>query len=226
MTTPSASDYDVLTFDCYGTLIDWAAGIVGYITPLLEAHDAHVTDAFILEFFAEAEPVAEEAGGSYAEVLKEVLRRLGARLAFTPTEEDLEGFAQSVKTWPPFDDTVSALRRLGERFDLVVVSNVDNDLFAGTADQLGVSFAHVVTAQDVGAYKPNRAMFDAALKVIGDKRHLHVAQSLYHDIAPASELGWSTVWIQRSSSAARDHDAAATWAYPSLGDFADAILQS
>ena len=224
MANPNATDYDALTFDCYGTLIDWGSGIVNHLQPLLLERDAHVIDDFILEFFADAEPAIQADGVRYADVLREVLRRLGARLGFTPTDEMLDGFAASVADWPPFDDTAAALQRLQERFDLVVVSNVDNALFAGTAKRLGADFKHVVTAEDVGAYKPDRRMFDRAREVLGDARILHVAQSVYHDIAPATALGLPTVWIRRTRNAARSADARPTWTFESLAGFADALL--
>ena len=234
MPAPRADDYDVLTFDCYGTLIDWGAGIVDYLQPVLLERDAHVIDDFLLEYFAATEPLVQNATGNgrgrgappiYAEVLKEVLRRLGSRLGFTPADAVLDGFAASAGTWPPFPDTVAALGRLAEHFDLVAVSNVDNAIFARTAQLLGVGFKHVVTAEDVGAYKPDRRMFDAALARLDDaSRVLHVAQSLFHDIEPASALGLHTAWIRRPRSAAQPGRAKPVWIFDSLAEFADAIL--
>ena len=222
---PRADDYRALTFDCYGTLVDWGSGIVDYLQPLLRNHDLKVSDRRLLNLFSELEPQVQSGGGRYAEVLQEVLRRISARLGFTPSEDDLEGFAQSVGDWKPFPDTVDALSRLAERFDLAIISNVDNDLFARTNRLLGVSFAHIITAQDVGLYKPDRAMFDAALSTLGEGGGvLHVAQSLFHDIAPASTLGLDTVWIRRGQNAAKVVEARPTWSYATLGNFAAAIL--
>ncbi len=225
MSIPDAGDYDALTFDCYGTLIDWGGGIVDYLQPVLVGHYVHVRDDFLLEFFADTEPRVQAEGGSYAEVLREVLRRLGTRLGFVPNAEALDGFAASAGNWPPFPDTVAALQRLSEHFDLVVVSNVDNAIFASTAELLNADFKHVITAEDVGAYKPDRRMFDAARAALGSgSRILHVAQSLFHDIAPATELGLDSVWIRRDRNAARPVSAQPTWAFDSLAEFADAIL--
>ena len=229
--TPRADDYDALAFDCYGTLIDWGAGIVGFLQPALLARDAHVVDDFLLEFFAETEPVAQVDGRKYGDVLREVLRRLGGRLGFTPPAELLDAFAASPGEWAPFADTAESLQRLAERFRLAIVSNIDNDLFANTAKHLGMTFARdtaarlLITAEDVGAYKPDRRVFDAARAALGqDTRILHVAQSLYHDIAPASALGWDTVWIRRASNAAKPAEANPTWMFDTLAELADALL--
>ena len=224
MPGPAAEDYDVLTFDCYGTLIDWGDGIVRHLQPLLLERDAHVIGDFLLDFFAETEPEAQQDGVAYAQVLREVLRRLGERLAFTPSDEALDAFAASAADWEPFPDTVETLARLGERFDLGIVSNVDNAIFARTAAKLGIEFKHVVTAEDVGAYKPDRRMFDAARAAVDGARILHVAQSVHHDIAPASALGFETVWIRRDRNAAKAADAKPTWTFASLAEFADAVL--
>ena len=226
MSDPNAGDYDVVTFDCYGTLIDWGAGIVGHLQPFLLERDAHVIDDFLLEFFAETEPDVQRDGVAYADVLREVLRRLGDRLAFSPTDAMLDAFAESAGDWAPFPDTVAALARLHERVDLAVVSNVDNAIFERTAAQLGVPFKHVITAEDVGAYKPDRRMFDAARRAMDGARVLHVAQSLYHDIAPAAALGLDTVWIRRVNNAARRVGAKPTWTFDSLAAFADAFVGS
>lgn len=226
MTELAAANYRTLTFDCYGTLIDWENGILGYLQPLLASYDVHVIDEWVLEFFAENEPALQAEGGSYRSVLKRLLQRLGTRCAFTPSEEVQNGFAESIEYWQPFPDTNAALRALAERFDLAVISNIDNDLFALSARQLGVPFAHVITAQDVGAYKPDHAVFEAALsKVQGPV--LHVAQSLFHDIAPASALGLDTAWINRPSAAgggaARPAEVDPTWTFNDLGELVAAL---
>ena len=226
MALPKADDYDALTFDCYGTLIDWGRGLVDFLQPVLLQRDAHVIDGFLLEFFAEMEPQAQVPGRRYADVLREVLRRLGERLGFTPDDELLGAFAASPGDWQPFPDTVDALARLAERMDLVIVSNIDNALFKRTAAKLGARFKHVVTAEDVGVYKPDARMFDAALSALGrDTRVLHVAQSLYHDIAPATAKGLDTAWIRRDANAAKRIAAKPTWTFDSLAEFADALLR-
>jgi 2-haloacid dehalogenase len=194
-------DVEALTFDCYGTLVDWERGIVEALAPILAAHGiADDGEDALLERFARLES-GIQAGPflDYREVLARVARGYGAELGFRPSEGEVAGFAASVPSWPPFADTVDALRALATRYRLAVVSNVDDDLFSGTARRLGVTFDYVVTAQQVRGYKPGRAHFDEVLRrlQLPRERVLHVAQSLFHDIAPAKALGFSCVWVNR-----------------------------
>ena len=192
--------FDVLTFDCYGTLIDWERGIVSALAPVFAAHRVLLEPDRALPVFAELE-AALEAGPymEYRAVLAGVLQGMGERLAFVPTPEQLDAFSNSVGAWPPFPDSADALRRLKTRYKLAVISNVDDDLFAHTARRLGTPFDWVVTAQQVRSYKPALANFERAIEQIGvaPSGILHVAQSLYHDIAPAKSLGLATVWVNR-----------------------------
>ncbi|MGB6642646.1 MAG: haloacid dehalogenase type II [Thermoanaerobaculia bacterium] len=195
-------DFTHLTFDCYGTLIDWEAGIVAAVQPVLEGHGLSVDDKEVIRLYARFE--AEEESGSfrrYRTVLRGVMASLGAKLGFAPTEADLEVLPRSVGTWPPFDDTIEALARLQKRYKLVILSNVDDEMFAETARQLETRFDEVITAEQVGSYKPALANFRFALERLGvpQDRVLHVAQSLYHDHAPAKQLGFTTVWVNRPS---------------------------
>ncbi|MCZ6641511.1 MAG: HAD-IA family hydrolase [Gammaproteobacteria bacterium] len=224
MTELQAANYKTLTFDCYGTLIDWEKGILGYLQPLLKSYDVNVIDSWVLEFFAETEPEVQADGGSYRSILTQVFERFADRLGFTPNEDTLAGFANSMEHWHPYADTIPALKRLGAHFQLAIISNVDDDLFAYSAKHLEVPFDHVITAQQVGTYKPDQAMFLEALKRV-EAPVLHVAQSCFHDIIPATELGLHTVWIERpGASAARGIEAQPTWTFATLGDFADAIF--
>lgn len=216
--------YRTLSFDCYGTLIDWENGILSYLQPFLQSKDVHVTDEFVLEFFAQQEPEIQAQGGAYRAVLAELLERLGERLAFKPEAEALEGFAASIERWPPFPDAVPALQALAERFDLAVLSNVDDDLFAFSAEQLGATFQQAITAEQVGVYKPHPKMFEA-LRVRVAAPILHVAQSRFHDIAPAQAAGLDTVWIDRPSlGAAKPAEVDPTWRFDSLAGLAAALL--
>lgn len=223
MTEIDASKYATLTFDCYGTLIDWESGITGYLQPLLARYDVHVIDEFLLEAFAELEPQLQAEGGAYREVLARLLQRLGERLAFQPKSEELAGFAGSIAHWPAFDDTVEALAALAGHFELAVVSNIDDDLFAHSAKLLQAPFAHVVTAQQAQAYKPNPKVFELALSQV-KAPVLHVAQSRFHDIVPATAAGLDTVWINRpSKGAAKPVQASPSWTFTSMAEFAAAI---
>ncbi len=192
--------FEYLTFDCYGTLIDWEAGILGTLKPLLTAHQRDLSDEAILERFAQFE-ARGEAGEykPYREVLEEVVRALGIQFRFRPRPREIHSLPESLKSWRPFPDTVPALRELKVRFRLAIISNVDDDLFAATAARLEVPFDHVITAQQARSYKPSPNNFRIALDRIGQpvEKILHVAQSLYHDVVPAKSLGLSTVWVNR-----------------------------
>jgi 2-haloacid dehalogenase len=194
------SRFEFLTFDCYGTLIDWETGILRSLRPILAKHAVSIDDEPLLERYGELEAAAEAGPFKcYREVLEGVVRGLGARLRFAPSDEEVRGFPDSVAGWPPFPDTVAALQRLASRFKLAVISNVDDDLFALSARLLHAPFAHVITAQQARSYKPSHNNFQTALDKIGvpKEKVLHVAQSLYHDIAPANVLGWRCVWVNR-----------------------------
>jgi 2-haloacid dehalogenase len=212
--------FEALTFDCYGTLIDWERGILEALGSILTAHGMAAEDEnALLERFARLESTIQaESFLDYREVLAAVARGLGTELGFHPSAEEVAGFAGSVPSWPPFADTVEALRALSTRYRLAVVSNVDDDLFAGTARHLGVTFDHVVTAQQVKSYKPAAAHFDEALRrlELPRDRVLHVAQSLFHDIAPAKALGFSCVWANRRMGRAGGGATAAASAEPDL----------
>ena len=194
--------FEVLTFDCYGTLIDWEAGILGALRPVLERHGITLADRELLERYARLEAEIEAGPFQrYARVQRAVVEGLGRSLGFSPNADEAACLARSLGDWPPFPDTVAALRNLGRRYRLGILSNVDRDLFAGSAERLEVRFDFVVTAEEVGAYKPSPLNFRQMLAQAGadPERVLHAAQSLYHDIAPAKELGLATVWVSRRS---------------------------
>jgi 2-haloacid dehalogenase len=192
--------YTYLTFDCYGTLIDWERSILAALRPVLDRHGIAIADDAALELYGELES-AVEAGPylPYRDLLATVMDGFGERLGFVPSADERAALAVSVGDWPPFPDTVEALRALADRFQLVILSNIDDDLFALSARHFGVAFAAVVTAQQVGSYKPDPRNFDALLARLdtAPDRVLHVAQSLFHDIAPANALGLTTVWVNR-----------------------------
>jgi 2-haloacid dehalogenase len=196
------TQFKVLTFDCYGTLIDWETGIFGALRPLLAAHGKTLSDFQLLELYSELEAGAEQGEfRAYREVLETVVRGFGARLGFHPTENQIRSLPESLAKWPPFPDTVAALRRLQTRYKLAILSNVDDDLFAATARRLAVPFDQVITAQQARAYKPSLRIFELAEQRLGVPRPqwLHLGQSIYHDVIPAQSLGVATVWVNRAS---------------------------
>ena len=196
--------FDVLTFDCYGTLIDWEAGITAALRAELGEAVAGRQDEELLASFAAVEHEAEVPYKLYREVLEIAIRGVGERLGVPVDDGQAERFGASVGDWPAFPDSQAALRRLQRRFQLAVITNCDDDLFAASERRLGVSFDYVITAQQVGSYKPDLANFHVAHERIGLPRAqiLHVAQSLFHDHVPAKALGMTTVWIDRRDSKA------------------------
>lgn len=191
---------EVLTFDCYGTLVDWERGIVDALGPVLAAHGAELPDREILERYARFEPAIQADGyRPYRQVLVEVVRAFGARYGFEPDADEGRVLVDTIGSWPPFPDTVDALRRLRTRYRLGVISNVDEALFARTAERLGVEFDLVVTAERARAYKPDPRPFEMAIAALETDpgRVLHVAQSRFHDIGPARRLGLPCVWVNR-----------------------------
>lgn len=196
--------FDLLTFDCYGTLVDWEGGIVAALRPVCDAHGCSPSDADLLAGFARFEHLVQQGGRfrRYREVLGDTLARIGESMGFRATAEEQAAFGASPGEWPAFPDTVDALRRLAKRYKLGIVSNVDDDLFAKTRrEQLRTEFDWIVTAEQVGGYKPATGHFEemAARSGIPPKRTLHIAQSLFHDIAPAASLGYATLWVNRRS---------------------------
>lgn len=226
---PHVDDFDALTFDCYGTLIDWATGISRALQPILRGHDVRLDDDELFRRYARFERDIESGEYvPYRTVLRRVVRRFGNQYGFTPTNAELERFAGSVGDWPPFDDTNAALGRLDEHFRLAVVSNVDDDLFLETARHLAVDFDEVITGEQVRSYKPRLEPFETAFTQLGvpPNRVLHVAQSVYHDVNPAGRLGLSCAWVQRYNERfdPPTPQTAPVLTVPDLAHLADALL--
>jgi 2-haloacid dehalogenase len=199
------SRFEAMTFDCYGTLINWEDGILGCLRPLLAKHGKSVDDATILQRFGEFEAKAEQGQyHTYREVLESVVRSFGEDFGFAPMHNEVRSLPDSLKNWKPWPDTIDALQELSQRFTLCIISNVDDDLFAATQPKLEVRFDHVITAQQARAYKPSLKIFELALSRVGVPAHriLHVGQSIYHDVIPAQSLGLATVWVNRPSARA------------------------
>jgi 2-haloacid dehalogenase len=194
--------FQILTFDCYGTLIDWETGIFSALRPILAAHGKTISDPALLEMYSELEAKAEQGEfRAYREVLQSVVRDFGERLGFTPSESEVRSLPESLTHWQPFSDSVPALRQLKSRYQLAIISNVDDDLFAATAPKLEVGFDYFITAQQARAYKPSVKIFRMAQEKIGvvPEQWLHIGQSIYHDVIPVKSLGIATVWVNRPS---------------------------
>lgn len=196
-------DFGVLSFDCYGTLIDWESGITAALRPLTERLPSLSRDAVLAAFGREESAVERENPRlPYSQVLATVYRRLAKRWNVPIESGGAEHFGGSVGAWPAFEDTPAALQYLKRHFKLVVLSNVDRAGFAGSEPRLGVSFDAVFTAQDIGSYKPDPANFRFMLarlaeRGIEQKTILHTAQSLFHDHVPAKHMGFVSCWIDR-----------------------------
>ena len=197
------SSFTTISFDCYGTLIDWESGILPVLRSVLGNHGQIVPDAAILEFYGEFEAEAESGPyQSYRNVLQSVVRAFADRFHFDASFAEIRSLQESVRSWPPFPDTVSALRELQERYRLAIISNIDDDLFAETRKHLDVEFDGVITAEQARSYKPSINNFQMALRTLAlsPDRLLHAAQSVYHDVVPAQSLGISTAWVNRKSA--------------------------
>jgi 2-haloalkanoic acid dehalogenase type II len=230
------TDFDALSFDCYGTLIDWEAGIAAVLGPWAKARGLDLDEEALLNAYSthESRAEAEHPAEPYPGILARAIRGLGGELGAEVTGEDERRLARSVPDWPAFPDSHDALAALGRRYELLILSNVDRASFAASNRRLDVTFTSVLTAQDIGSYKPSPANFEALLAEaarlgIGEGRLLHVAQSLFHDHVPAKRAGLPTVWINRrhdrpgwGATPAPSGDVTPDWEFPSMRAFADA----
>src|SRR5215470_14004668 len=226
------TDFEALSFDCYGTLIDWEAGLSAVLTPWARERGLQLTEEQLLTAYSpvEAAVEAEHPAELYPDVLARSMRLLGGKLGAEVTSEDAARLAGSVPGWPAFADSHDALTALGRRFKLIILSNVDRASFAGSNARLGVEFTSVLTAQDIGSYKPAERNFEALIAEaarlgVGPGRLLHVAQSLFHDHVPAQRAGLRTVWInRRHAQPGWRATLAPDWEFPSMAAFAAAAL--
>jgi len=203
------TDFRVLTFDCYGTLIDWESGLFDALRPLIARAAVTPPREDVLAAFAQLESRQEAATPAmkYSDLLAEVHAQLARSWHVVPDPAADAAFGASVGAWPAFDDTVAALRYLQQHYKLVILSNVDRASFAASLPRLGVTFDAVFTAQDIGSYKPDPRNFTYMLEklaAMGLARSdiLHTAQSLFHDHAPANAAGLASAWIDRRQDAA------------------------
>jgi 2-haloacid dehalogenase len=234
------TSYEALSFDCYGTLIDWEAGLASVLVPWAREHGLGLTAEDLLLAYAGNEEAAERAtpAALYPDILAAAFRRTGDGLGQPVSDEWAQRLANSVPDWPAFPDSAGSLARLAGHYQLIIVSNVHREGFAASNQRLRGDFAAVITAEDVGGYKPSENHFralDARLRQLGVERGklLHVAQSLFHDHVPAKREGLPSVWINRR----RDRpgwgatpEPSGEWSYDlefaSMGDFADAVDQA
>jgi len=234
------TDFEALSFDCYGTLIDWEAGLSAVLTPWARERGLQLTEQQLLTAYAplEASVEAERPADLYPDVLARSMRLLGRDLGAEVTSEDAARLAGSVPDWPAFPDSRDALAALGRRFKLIILSNVDRASFAGSNARLGVEFTSILTAQDIGSYKPSERNFEALIAEaarlgVGRDKLLHVAQSLFHDHVPAKRAGLATAWINRRHArpgwgATPEPPAPVTpdWEFPSMAALAAAVEAS
>lgn len=221
----------LITFDCYGTLIDWETGMLNAMRPLFGGGDP-ARDFELLEMYGEVELELESGPYMpYLRVLSAAVQEMGSRLDRKISREDGDRFAESLVTWEPFPDTVAALQRLATRFRLGIISNTDDALFAETKKKLGVPFDPIITAQQVKSYKPAHRNFEEVLRRAGLPKDevLHAGQSVLHDVIPATELGLRTVWVNRPSirpgaGATRRAVCLPTFEVSSLAGLADLML--
>ena len=213
-----ARRYDVITFDCYGTLVDWEAGISGAFVSVAAVTGTTLLPDAVLRAYAHHEPeVQSERYIPYREVLMQASRRVAAETGWAIPPGGEAFLPESLSAWPPFPDTNEALLRLSVAgYRLGILSNVDDDLLASTCRHFSVPFDFAITAQQMQSYKPGLAHFLAARERIGTDRWLHAAQSFFHDVVPASELGIPVAWINRKREGALAGDMAPTVELPNL----------
>ena len=218
--------YQWLSFDCYGTLVDWETGISTAVAEVLQAHGISKSGSEILQLFADAEPRVQSSPEyrEYRRVLRDVMTVIGNELGLQFTESELSCLVDTLPRWPVFPDAADALGMMQARFKLAIISNVDDDLFAGTAEALGIDFDAVITSQQARRYKPNLDNFHLAAErmAVGKAEWLHIAESLYHDIGPANRLGIASVWVSRADrgGGTRQTDAVPDLTVPDLATLA------
>jgi putative hydrolase of the HAD superfamily len=229
--------FKALSFDCYGTLIDWETGIAAVLSPWAFEEGLDLADEELLLAYADNEAATEleTPSAPYPEVLATAFRRTADKLGCPVSDEWAQRLANSVPQWPAFPDSAEALRRLAKHYQLIILSNVHRAGFAGSNERLRADFAAIITAEDVGAYKPAENHFralDATLPKLGVHRSelLHVAQSLFHDHVPAKREGLPSVWINRrhdrpgwGATPEPSADFSYNLEFASMGDFADAV---
>jgi 2-haloacid dehalogenase len=230
------TDFKVLSFDCYGTLIDWETGITEALQPLLARSKKALGRDQVLETFARHESSQESKTPAriYSELLGVVHTRMAKEWGIEPKAEESEAFGHSIPNWPAFADSSRALEYLKQHYKLVILSNVDRESFKASNARLQVDFDYIFTAQDIGFYKPNLRNFNYMIRKLGEAGHhkheiLHTAESLFHDHGPANQAGLASAWIyrrraQKGFGATRPPDAMPKYdfRFASMAEMADA----
>ncbi len=230
------TEFEAISFDCYGTLIDWESGLAAVLGPWARSRGLALDDEALLTAYAghEERAEADDPAALYPDILRRSMIALGREFGAEVTAADADRLAGSVPDWPAFGDSPAALAALAAKFKLIILSNIDRASFAASNRRLGVEFASVLTAQDIGSYKPAAGNFDALLAEaarlgVGQGRLLHAAQSLYHDHVPAKRAGLPTAWINRrhdrpgwGATPAPPVDVTPDWEFPSMAAFAAA----
>jgi 2-haloalkanoic acid dehalogenase type II len=226
------TDFRLLSFDVYGTLIDWETGVLSGLKSLIDKAGLSRKQALELYFELEKTQQSKTPDKLYSQLLTAIYPQFAARLGLpAPSDEESEAFGQTIGKWPAFPDTVDALNRLGRHYKLVVLSNVDRESFkASNAGPLGgVKFDRIITAQDVGSYKPDHRNFKYMLRTVKEEfgveknEVLQTAQSQFHDHHPAKEMGIKSAWIERNGTMGNRDEAVFNWKFKTLGDMADAV---
>jgi 2-haloalkanoic acid dehalogenase type II len=234
------TDFDTLSFDCYGTLIDWETGIRAALAPWCRREDLQVSDHELIEAFGRNEWAVEAENPKllYPEILARVLKRMAAGWGVRASNADTTAFGRSVGSWPAFADSALTLAYLKQHYKLVILSNVDRESFSYSNAKLVVEFDHIFTAEDIGGYKPDLRNFNYMLDKLAaagvkQERILHTAESLYHDHMPAKKIGLATNWIyrrhaQKGFGATRPptEEVKTDFQFNSMAEFADAHRQA
>lgn len=217
-------DFELITFDCYGTLIDWEGGIVAAFQSEAARRGVELEADRIIEAYMAVEPQVEaDSYIPYREVLARAAAKVADRLGWRPAPKEAYFLAASLPAWRPFADTNPALERLSRRFQLGILSNIDEDLLQATMRQFAAKFDLIVTAEQVRSYKPGRAHFLEACGRAGEKRWLHAAQSYFHDVVPATELHIPVAWVNRKGERAPDDGPRPTYEVRNLEELADLL---
>ena len=229
------ADYRALVFDCYGTIIDWETGVINGLQPLLDANKATFSREHLLNVYHKCEAAQQEVtpGLAYDKLLATIHPQVAAELKLNaPSEAENEAFGASIGAWPAFADSVDALRRLSKHYKLVILSNVNRDSFAksNSGPLEGVPFDLIITAEDVGSYKPDLRNFEYMLRKVKEEfgieksQVIQTAQSQFHDHHPAKKMGIKSSWITRPGAIMGNRDDVVyDWKFDTLGDMADAV---